>query len=68
MISALSLNVQCKRRTVFTMTQVTRKERTDLQFLDGLFDLLNFDFAEAFDLKQRLSSCRVHRLSMSALI
>ena len=50
------------------MTQVTRKERTDLQFLDGLFDLLNFDFAEAFDLKQRLSSCRVHRLSMSALI
>ena len=45
------------------MTQVTRKERTDLQFLDGLFDLLNFDFAEAFDLKQRLSSCRVHRLS-----
>ena len=45
------------------MTHEACKERTDLQFLNGLFDLLNFDFAEAFDLKQRLSSCRVDRLN-----
>ena len=36
---------------------------TDLTFGDGLFDLLDFDLAEAFDLEKRLACRGVDGLS-----
>lgn len=36
--------------------------RTDLALRDGLFHLLDLDFAEAFDLEQRLACRSVNRL------